>query len=401
VILEALRRDLRYSSRALAWNKGFNCAAVLTLARHKLLLHNHMRVPLAIAAFALAVSAYGQQQRISTGQPLVVLQDGKYGYIDHKGQLMIKPQFFWATDFEDGLATAYVCGRFVSVDRSGRIQAHRIALKGELVPSRRDAKIGFVDASGRFKISPEFDDALPFSEGLAAVKIGMQWGFIDASGRHVINPRFDNAFYFIEGVAVADLAKQFVLIDRKGKVIARGFDSFLGIAEGRVLVTRRNDFGFIDFNGKVIVPLIYDGAGGEFEGGLASVSKEGKWGYIDTNGKVIIPFMFDEAGPFYGGNFAPAKLRGQTGFIDRSGKFVFPLPYAYSPGFMDGDIARFWTEDQHFGYVNESGKVIWGPAETPDHEPLPGWSDEDRLKSCEGFPESTRSLVASFPRIGE
>jgi hypothetical protein len=77
--------------------------------------------------FALALSAHGQQQKISTGQPLVVVQDGKYGYIDHKGQFLIKPQFYWATDFEDGLATAYVCGRFVSIDTSGKIQPRRIA----------------------------------------------------------------------------------------------------------------------------------------------------------------------------------------------------------------------------------------------------------------------------------
>jgi hypothetical protein len=36
---------------------------------------------------------------------------------------------------------------------------------------------------------------------------------------------------------------------------------------------------------------------------------------------------------------------------------------------MNGDIARFRTEDQRFGYVNESGKVIWGPTESPEEGP--------------------------------
>lgn len=354
----------------------------------------------AFAAFALTFSANCQQQKISAGRPLVVVQGAKYGYIDHQGHWLIKPQFYWATDFEDGLATAYVCGRIVSVDSSGKIQPHRIALGGELVPGRKDTKVGFVDASGRFKIPPIFDDALPFSGGLAAVKTGAKWGFIEASGHFAITPRFDDAFYFIDGVAVANLAGHFVLIDRKGKVIVSGYDSYLGIAEGRVLVNRGYYSGSIDFKGNVIVPLVYDDASGEFEAGLAGVSRNGKWGYIDPNGKVTIPFRFDKAGSFYGRKLATAKLNGQTGFIDRSGNFVFSLPYAYSPGFIDGDVARFWTEDQHFGYVNESGKVIWGSAESPDEAPSQ-WSDEDKLKSCEGFPESTRSLVASFPHIGE
>jgi hypothetical protein len=85
--------------------------------------------------------------------------------------------------------------------------------------------------------------------------------------------------------------------------------------------------GFIDFNGNRIVPLIYDSAGGEFESGLASVSKDGKWGYIDTNGRVIIPFMFDDAGPFYGGgnSYRRSFAAGQALLTDpASSCFRFP-----------------------------------------------------------------------------
>lgn len=222
-----------------------------------------------------------------------------------------------------------------------------------------------------------------------------------------IEPRFESAYYFFEGVAIAEIGGRRVLIDRKGRVVVSGFD-LLDIAEGRVLVLAGQHFGFIDFKGKVTVPLIYDSAIGGFQNGLVGISKDEKWGFVDRDGRVSIPFQFSEVGEFLGGGLAPAKMEGETGFIDRSGKFKFLLSYGSSPGFTDGDVARFWTEDQRFGYVHESGKVIWGPtSENPLEErvsiQLAGqerpakWSAEEEVKSCVDIPESIRKLVASFP----
>src|SRR6266481_1445260 len=106
----------------------------------------------------------------SKNEPLVVVQNGKYGYINHEGKVVIRPQFIWAEDFWQGLGTVYVCGRYVSVDSSGALHPLRIAVEGHLVIKRKGEKLGFVDASGRFRIAPSFDDALPFSQGLAAVR---------------------------------------------------------------------------------------------------------------------------------------------------------------------------------------------------------------------------------------
>jgi hypothetical protein len=276
------------------------------------------------------------------------------------------------------------------------------------MPRPKDGRVGFVDSSGQFRIQPKFDEALPFSEGLAAVRAGEKWGFIDKSGAIAIGPRFEQAYYFFEGVAVAEIEKRSVLINRKGEVVATGFDRLGDIAEGRVQVSVGRNDGYIDFARKVVIPLIYDGAVSGFQGGIAVLSKDGEWGYVDRWGKVKIPFKFDEAGPFYGGKPAAAKVGGKTGFIDRTGKFKFLLPYAYTAGFTDGDVAHFWTEDHRFGYVNEAGKVIWGP--TPENpfeervsvhdagqEPPPEWSDEEKIKSCEGITESMKKSIESIP----
>jgi hypothetical protein len=362
----------------------------------------------AILGLALGTLAHGQKREITRNQPLVVVQDGKYGYIDHQGNFVIKPKFYWASDFSAGFATVYVCGRRLSIDPSGKIGPYRITRDEGLMTRSRQSRVGFVDSSGRFRIPPTFDEALPFSEGLAAVRVGEKWGFIDKTGGMAIAPQFAQAYYFLEGVAVAEIEKRSVLINRKGEVVASGFDRFWDIAEGRVQVSLGRNDGYIDFAGKVVIPLTYDGAVYGFQGGVTAVSKDDKWGYVDRWGKVKIPFQFDEAGPFYGGILAAAKMGAKTGFIDRTGKFKFLLPYSYTAGFTNGDVAQFSTEDHRFGYVNEAGKVIWGPtSENPfeervsvyeaGQEPPPEWSDEEKIKSCEGIPASMRKTIESFP----
>ena len=98
------------------------------------------RVSLVFPIFALLVPlvCYGSSKK----EPLVVVQNGKYGYIDHEGRIVIQPQFIWAEDFWRGLGTVYVCGRYVSIDSSGAFFPLRIAVKGHLAVRRRGTASG-------------------------------------------------------------------------------------------------------------------------------------------------------------------------------------------------------------------------------------------------------------------
>jgi hypothetical protein len=353
--------------------------------------------------FAVSASLLAEAEK----EPLVIVKNGKYGFIDHDGKIVIPPQFIWADgDFWHGLATVYVCGRYVSINSSGTLLPLRIAVPGKLEPDKKGTKFGFVDATGKFKIEPVFDDVLPFSGGYAAVRVGEKWGFVDTAARVVIHPQFKAAYFFREGVATAELDSGIVLINILGRVIAQGYHFVQGIvADGRVPASRGERSGYLDLQGKPVIPFIYD-AVDTFSEGLAAVKKQGKWGHIDRDGKLVIPLKFDKAGPFANG-LAPVKIGTTSGFIDKSGKFSFYLAFEHAPGFLESDeegifrapsdTSRFWTEDHKFGIVNTSGKVIWGPIEgSPDHAPLWDWSDEDKVRSCEGVPEAIRNKIAGF-----
>lgn len=358
-------------------------------------------------ALLFAVLVFDLAHAASKDEPLVVVQKGKYGYIDHQGKIVIRPQFIWADDFWRGLGSVYVCGRYVSIDPLGALLPLRVVVEGHLEPKKQGEKFGIIDASGQFTIAPTFDEALPFSEGLAAVRVGDKWGFVDSTGRIVIRTQFSAAFYFREGVGVAESDSGYMLIDRSGKVLAQGFQFVDLVADGRVPASRNGKSGYLDLGGRVAVSFVYDGVTA-FSGGLAAIEKGNKWGYVNRDGKVVIPPKFDHGGPF-GNGLAPAMLGEHTGFIDKSGNFAFYLAFEQAPGFLTGDeesalfiapadVSRFWTADGRFGYVNTLGQVIWGPIDgNPDHPPLLGWSEEDMTRSCEGIPEATRSKVAGFP----
>ena len=48
-------------------------------------------------------------------------------------------------------------------------------------------------------ITPQFDYAAPFVDGIAVVNIGEKWGFINTEGEYILPLQFDQAESFSEG----------------------------------------------------------------------------------------------------------------------------------------------------------------------------------------------------------
>lgn len=84
---------------------------------------------------------------------------------------------------------------------------------------------------------------------------------------------------------------------------------------------RRHAWGFIDGNGKLVVPPQFERVG-SFHHGLAAVRWKGKWGYIDGKGRMAVPPRYDSVGDFVEAGLAVVTLDGQRQLIDRGGKAV-------------------------------------------------------------------------------
>ncbi|HEX2640476.1 MAG TPA: WG repeat-containing protein, partial [Pyrinomonadaceae bacterium] len=73
------------------------------------------------------------------------------------------------------------------------VQAQRST---KLLIVRVNGKAGFIDRTGTVVIEPKYEDAYDFSEGLAPIKVDGKWGFINESGRTIVEPRFDWIYWY-------------------------------------------------------------------------------------------------------------------------------------------------------------------------------------------------------------
>lgn len=143
---------------------------------------------------------------------IIVKQNGGMGMLDTQGNIIIRPNknIKSISNFSQGVATVIAENETYAIDKKGK-RTHQIqnqpSDKGKssnpntqliLIPKQQDGKWGFVDDKGVPMIIYTFDDVKPYSENLAAVRMGDNWGFIDKSGQLVIDFRFHKDGFILE-----------------------------------------------------------------------------------------------------------------------------------------------------------------------------------------------------------
>ncbi|MGQ0701859.1 MAG: WG repeat-containing protein [Gemmatimonadales bacterium] len=270
----------------------------------------------------------------------------RWGYIDTTGAWVIPPRFQLVYPFSNGLAWAYQSKDSLGfIDQTGRfleIEPVTVTDKGKartvqgewlwernrsnlvpvekLIPVKSGKLAGYVDLTGKARIAPQFENARPFSEGLAAVKATGKWGFIDTTGTMVIAPQFGEVERFSGGFAA---------------VRVRG--------GGRPL------WNYVDRSGKVLCPTPFPEADRFSEGLAAVVPEKGKerGGYIDASCNIVIEPQYGRAQPFSDGlALVSLRLPYQSFdpqyevwyFIDRTGQRVIEVRGG-TPSSFDGGVA--------------------------------------------------------------
>ena len=267
------------------------------------------------------------------------------GNLDLKGSVVIRPRFECRVVEDSEMANPE--GRF----------SKGLAFVREA--ESRDS--GYVDKSGRFVIRGDFEVGYPFSEGMAFVitsqrnqkgdYLGRKRGYIDKSGGFVITGDFEYGGRFSDGLAAVTIHGRTGFIDRNGKWIIPAKYPFnvrpsYGFSEGLAwIIDAQGRYGFIDHTGKVVISPQFARVE-DFSDGLAPVMEGkpyqvgGKWGYIDSNGKWVIPPAFMRAGPFSNG-FAAIDVGGQ----------------------WDVRVPMMSLKDSKSALIDRMGKFVWGPSE--------------------------------------
>lgn len=162
---------------------------------------------------------------------------GKYGY-KANGIWIIDPEYDRAEAFSESMAVVRKDGKYGYIDVSGRLvipvkYQDAGAFSAGLAPVCLYGKYGYVDKSGEMVVPFKFSYAFPFSEGLAAVELNGKVAYIGPDGKTVIPYMLDSGKPFKDGIAEVTVDGQTKYMDKVGNIfdeVSEAFSSFSGFA---------------------------------------------------------------------------------------------------------------------------------------------------------------------------
>jgi hypothetical protein len=210
-----------------------------------------------------------------------------------------------------------------------------------------------------------------------------KWGyFMHSTGQVVIPPAYDYAYPFYGNWAKVEKDMKCGFIDYEGREIVKIIwdDTDSSLNRGLCWVRKGDKFGYIDHLGTVVINPQFEMAkdcqfvGESYEDRkyAAIVKKDGKYGFIDEKGEYIFKPSFEDARIFWSADYeqqkryAPVKAFGKWGFIDSKGHFIVDFQFddvgregAFSTKeIMNKEKVSFGEERINFYAVNKDGQ--WG-----------------------------------------
>ena len=206
---------------------------------------------------------------ISYADCFKIKQNGKYGIIDYNGKIVIKPKY-------DSIVAIRNSSDFVATGKDS---------DGETVQTYINYNDFSVESSYRKYNTLRYE---------------YLWNATDNSAVFVQN---DNGEIYKEDLKAALPEAVRGVKDVDGEYVGDG------------------TYGLY-INGKNIMGMIYSGAGC-FSNGMAAFKSNGVWGYIDSNGKTVLPFGYDAVKGYsaFGGEDTPYESYDGYVTVTKDGKF--------------------------------------------------------------------------------
>ncbi|HYE78866.1 MAG TPA: WG repeat-containing protein, partial [bacterium] len=223
-----------------------------------------------------------------------------------------------------------------------------------LLPAPAEGRWGFINQRGQWVIAPRFREVGRFREGVAPASWRGLFGFIDRRGEWVIKPVFDVAYPFSEGLARVMRNGYCQYVDRAGQVVAAPPGAAEGedFRDGLVRVAcqrgdsphtfwhRNRYWGLMDRRGRWVVAPRYKEIGDMRDGRIVlqadssapDPDRPGKWrsmkySVVDRQGRVVVEAgRFFRISPYYRGVAAVVGEKagevGYYGVIDTAGRLL-------------------------------------------------------------------------------
>lgn len=157
----------------------------------------------------------------------------------------------------------------------------------------RDGKFGFIDDRGNLRIANRYDDIGEFQEGLAPFKLIGKWGFLNKSDQVIIQPNYDKVSPFRNGLSIVFRNGKCGVIDKKGTThLKLQYDSIQYLPDKKFRLFANGLSGLADEKGVVMIDPRFEKLI-LLTNGLAIAGIDGKHGVITNMGMSVIPIIYD------------------------------------------------------------------------------------------------------------
>lgn len=251
-----------------------------------------------------------------------VKKDGKYGFIDENGNIIINCEY-------ENLADYFL---------------------EDMIVAKKDGKCGCIDKNGNIVINFEYDRIGNFSEGVVSAKKGNKIGFLDKEGNIII-----------------DFKYEYIYDEESNKDDFEFFTDMPEFKEDVVAVFKDEQGFFIDKSGNKAIDFETEfnitHLNRAFNNGILVGQKNGKTGVFDKTGKIVVDFIYDDIQNYEDIELLPAKLNGKNGCIDKKGNtiinFEFDLPVDFDYNY-DGIIDEYAIvqKNNKYGCIDKKGNIL-------------------------------------------
>jgi hypothetical protein len=332
-----------------------------------------------------------------------VSNNGKYGFINRQGELVILPKYDYVYNFYQGLGYVSIRDNQAREKQGYKRDTYGVYDGNFHKDSSAYDKWGVIDTKGNWIIKPEFNFIKEFSDGLAfALKEG-KGGFIDKTGNFVIPPKYDNPGmgeycqgYFSNGFSEVNRDGKYFIIDKTGKEFFQymyswsmeGASDFSPPSINRFKMERTdfsdlskvmfNDvsppidgifivnyggwYGLADQTGKLIFKPELNNLFPNFlfgKNNYISVGKDGKQAIMDLKGNYLLPPVYDQI-ESSDEKFFKVSLNGKYGLLDKNFREILP-PAFYQLGKFSNGLLTAFKENEKGGLIELSGKFVLPP----------------------------------------
>ena len=301
-----------------------------------------------------------------------------WGYINAKGDMVIRAKYDEANSFSCGWASVKEDGDVKYIDKGGNkgkvpsvdgyykyFYYNRIEFRDDTLYGKFDTKFEKIVKAKYAQLGRTGDNGFCFFREEGETRLG----YLDRNGNEVISDEYDYAATFAKGIAVVGEKKndemRYGIINPKGDYTLDPSTKVLtNLGEGRV-ESRNPSNGkciMIDKNGNEYGDS-YDNIN-PFSCALAMVVKNNKYGYIDIRGNEIIGLSFADATDF-SDNVAWVREKAEPDaryiLIDMKGNEIFTLNKSDRPAslYHNGLCLIYNAEKSKYTYINKKADEIY------------------------------------------